>query len=108
MDRGDIKKSFSEGERHQSRVDTPSLCLLALCLSEIYANSLRLKESARKTRPSSTMLDDLAWLLVRMKERKGVSGMCSFQHPFSRSTKSAGAKEMVKWKLSRSKNRNTT
>lgn len=83
MDRGDIKKSFNKGRRHQSRVDTPSLCLLALCLSEMYANSLRLKESACKTRPASTMLDDLAWLLVRMKERKGVSGMCSFQHPFT-------------------------
>lgn len=58
MDTGDVKKSFSEGGSHQSRVDAPSLCLLALCLSEMYANSLRLKESVYKTRPASTVLED--------------------------------------------------
>ena len=109
MHRGDIKNSFSEGGRHQSRVDTPSLCLLALCLSETYVNSLRLKESTRKTRPASTMLDDYC---LASREDEGEEG-CEWNvfisaSVHSRSTKSAGAKEMVKWKLSRSKNRNTT
>lgn len=56
MEKRDVKKSFSEGGCHQSRVDAPSLWLLALCLSEMHANSLRPKDSIRKIRTALTVL----------------------------------------------------
>lgn len=75
----------------------------------MYANSLRLKESACKTRPASTILENYC---LASHEEEGEEGgewnafISASVH--SGSIKSAGAKEMVTRKLPKSKNRNAT